>query len=330
MPSIREGILFFLLLHVCHSCPQSWTSVHDRKCVKLFPVALDHNSARVKCQQEGATLFTVEQKDEWEPLAKMAAKRSFEKLWTTEASAKLTFNENGYCAFFHLPATERLCPVYEIKRGDNPIRRCDGYCSRRYSFGCQKPFTPGPGTQEENDAETTIFKGYSCPSKYTLWDKHCYQFLAGLHGWPVQCSHNSGLLGDLMTESEAEENFIRVTMKQLEYGTDLKVWVDADCSDTACEHSDGSPVTHSRINFASCRNLKDENVYWDLTTDEWNCVKNGDPSKEFYSVCKLPANKVGLHDLEIASSPAITVETTTPSSASWLVASLWNLLLVLI
>ncbi|KAI1294757.1 hypothetical protein HDE_06068 [Halotydeus destructor] len=264
------------LVAICSSCPQGWKNVADRMCVKFFPFEVHHAEAKQLCASYDAILLTIDEEDEWHGVKDLAAFGHYKSLWTSDSEPVTS----DLCFPSMAIRPDNKCPVYVIDHDE--VKKCISYCNGLRSFACEKPFVAGPGLLE------LPVTGYSCPSHFVAWDKHCYQFLAGTSGSHTECSdaHDAG---DLVIGSKLEEDFIVIMTQHLGYGPQAKLWIDVTCSKEACKYRDNkSPIVHDKINYLSCSQDDDDNeVYWDLKTNEWACVGNDESDSEFYSVCKL-------------------------------------------
>ncbi|KAI1294965.1 hypothetical protein HDE_06072 [Halotydeus destructor] len=136
--------LIGILLTLCTACPETWTSVNDAKCIKLFRQPVNHPEAVRQCQSQGAELMTIADKAEWEVVDTLTGRE--EEIWTVDYNRRFFGNHGGWCHFFLGDRKEATCPVYIIDFG--PVKLCEGYCTKEYSFACQKPFPTPAGTVE--------------------------------------------------------------------------------------------------------------------------------------------------------------------------------------
>ncbi|KAI1294759.1 hypothetical protein HDE_06064 [Halotydeus destructor] len=299
-------------------CPEGWTNVNNIKCMKFFPEDVTAPEAVVKCATYGASPLTIAHSTEWGKEMKMVSMGGYKHAWTKDISLKFWGQKLGEtCSYNMLGNVAEACPLYTFDAADNRVKRCTANCLNKHPYACERGLVGGPGAKEAEP------NGYSCPDKFTAWGANCYQFLAGRHGWPVECNsqHDQDLESDLKIDSKMEEDYIRNTMANLGYGASPKVWVYAECTDKDCKYRDDPrPVTHEKVDYASCVNATKErrkqNMYWDLDSDEWRCSADLKAGEGYYSVCKTKGTRVEAQALVDPVVPSLVAEPTIAYSCA--------------
>ncbi|KAI1294967.1 hypothetical protein HDE_06070 [Halotydeus destructor] len=314
MAFCQRASLVVLIFASCSACPETWTSVNDIKCIKLFPQAASHDEAIKVCQGQEAELLKIEDATQWRTVADIVSEGQYRPLWTDDREPFFG-NGNGWCSLYIGQAKEATCPVYLMESGK--VKLCDGHCSNEYLFACQKPFQSGQPSPPAT--------GYSCPVGFISWGSHCYRPLAGKHSWPVECSNLYGDAVDLKPQSKAEENFLRNTLDKMGYGDDVSIWIWASCNRTKCSFRDGRPTFHDKVNFEKCNDKSYGSVYWNLTTDEWNCAPSFGNEYQFNSVCKMDGEPLQEDDIPTTNEPGVQVESTSALAAP-VYLNLWQIL----
>ncbi|KAI1294761.1 hypothetical protein HDE_06067 [Halotydeus destructor] len=282
MLSLLRVIPLLAYCSLCAACPETWYNVEDIKCVKFFP-RLEHEAGAVnRCEQNGASLLVIENKQEWRAISFLTALHDYKNSWTGDNATRFFSQRGGPCSLT-TGDVDQVCRVYVYD--NNKVNRCDVECNKLFPFACQKPY------EDTGLVRPLPVTGYECPPKFTSWGKNCYHFLAERHNSPDECRSKYDE-GGLVVESKFEEDFIRITMANLGYGLESKLWLNASCTDQTCTYlSNETLVSHDRLNLTSCTGVGGTNVYWDLITDEWRCADKQDPDAGFYSICKVAGQR---------------------------------------
>ncbi|KAI1294790.1 hypothetical protein HDE_06066 [Halotydeus destructor] len=320
---------FLALVAICTACPEGWTNVANKKCVKLYPEDVSVVDAAIKCNSYGAEMLKIGGPGEWATIMKLFNMGAYKHIWTRDVSLKFWGQKVGDpCAFNMLEMPANVCPVYTFVAKDNQIKRCTADCGLKYPYACQMDHVAGPGVTEAPET------GHSCPAHFTPWGANCYKFLAGRSPYIIECNvHNERAQEtNLKIESKAEEEYIRRTMANLGYGAHIKLWMWASCIGKTCEYNDDTkPVNHATLDVDSCANQTGHNIYWDLDSDHWKCPTDLETEEGYYTICKTGGRQIfGAQPVEPTLPSLIAEPTPAPSSSALSLASTFLVLFLVI